>query len=155
MFYDRHTYQRCSQLKCTLVSIFPLDLMEVTSWLLHPNPKHRATISDMERDPWVLQDVNINDYVWEEVLPNSGRSTHCSYSLLYIPWHHWFYLGWWNSRRRVYRGIWIYNVIISLNDFLNKLHFQQWDIQRCHFSYFRRNSYLFAAISVLNYVNFL
>ena len=47
--------------------------MEVVAWLLHPNPEIRATIMDMESDPWVWQHIQLNDYVWEEVLPNSGK----------------------------------------------------------------------------------
>ena len=48
--------------------------MEVIAWLLHPNPNHRATVADMERDPWVWQGINIKAYKWDEVLPNSGKS---------------------------------------------------------------------------------
>ena len=53
---------------------FFLDLIEVISWLLHPDPKLRATISDMRHDTWVWQKVDINEYQWQDVLPNSGQS---------------------------------------------------------------------------------
>ena len=58
---------------CFNVFLLPIDLMEVVAWLLHPNPDHRATVGDMERDPWVWQPIDIENYVWEEVLPNSGN----------------------------------------------------------------------------------
>ena len=48
--------------------------MEVIAWLLHPKPEMRATVYDMERDPWVWQPINIEDYSWEQVLPNSGKN---------------------------------------------------------------------------------
>ncbi|ELT87972.1 hypothetical protein CAPTEDRAFT_175505 [Capitella teleta] len=46
------------------------DLTEVLEWLLCPLPEHRATIGDMEGDPWVQQPFNLNDYTWKDVLPN-------------------------------------------------------------------------------------
>ncbi len=47
--------------------------MELMAWLLHPKPEQRATIADVDRDPWVWQDIDIDEYRWEDVLPNSGR----------------------------------------------------------------------------------
>ncbi|KAK7502922.1 hypothetical protein BaRGS_00005871 [Batillaria attramentaria] len=41
------------------------------TWLLHPDPLSRATISDVERNAWVNQPVNIDSYQWEKVLPNT------------------------------------------------------------------------------------
>ena len=46
--------------------------MEVIAWALHPDPFHRATIDDLESDPWVQQEIHLENYTWEEVLPNSG-----------------------------------------------------------------------------------
>ncbi|KAK3088561.1 hypothetical protein FSP39_020640 [Pinctada imbricata] len=40
-------------------------------WLLNPDPKKRATIRDCERDLWTNQPIDISQYSWEEVLPNS------------------------------------------------------------------------------------
>ena len=48
------------------------DLFEVLEWLLCPQPELRATVSDMEGDPWVQQPISICDYSWNDVLPNSG-----------------------------------------------------------------------------------
>lgn len=47
--------------------------MEVIAWLLQPKPEMRATVRDMDRDPWVWQSVNIDRYSWSEVLPNAGN----------------------------------------------------------------------------------
>ena len=57
--------------------------MEVISWLLHHDPSQRATVQDMERDPWVYQPIDITEYDWHDVLPNSGTSeiNHLSLSL--------------------------------------------------------------------------
>ena len=51
--------------------------MEVIAWLLHPKPELRATVYDMERDPWVQQPICIEEYCWTNVLPNCGRSLEC------------------------------------------------------------------------------
>ena len=56
--------------------------MEVIAWALHPDPFHRATIDDLESDPWVQQEIHLENYTWEEVLPNSGL-----YNILLIPFN--------------------------------------------------------------------
>ena len=56
-----------------------VDLMEVIAWLLHPKPESRATVYDMERDPWVWQRIHISEYDWQQVLPNSGNNHPRSY----------------------------------------------------------------------------
>ncbi|XP_050395155.1 PAS domain-containing serine/threonine-protein kinase [Patella vulgata] len=45
-------------------------LMYLISWMLHVDPKSRATIQDLEENAWVNQDIDINSYSWQEVLPN-------------------------------------------------------------------------------------
>lgn len=45
-------------------------LRYVIQWLLHRSPEKRATIMDMEDDAWVWQDIDISQYVWQEVVPN-------------------------------------------------------------------------------------
>lgn len=43
-------------------------LMKVLLWLLHPDPVSRATLSDLDKDRWVNQDVNITQYSFENVM---------------------------------------------------------------------------------------
>jgi serine/threonine protein kinase len=43
-------------------------LMKVFLWLLHPDPKSRATLKDLERDRWTNQEVDISQYSFESVL---------------------------------------------------------------------------------------
>ncbi|XP_071112685.1 PAS domain-containing serine/threonine-protein kinase-like isoform X1 [Haliotis cracherodii] len=47
------------------------SLMFLVTWMLHRDPVCRATIKDVERNAWVKQEVDIQQYKWEEVLPNS------------------------------------------------------------------------------------
>ena len=42
-------------------------------WLLHPDPQCRANITSVERNCWVRQNVDITQYKWAEVLPNTGE----------------------------------------------------------------------------------
>ncbi|KAL3887875.1 hypothetical protein ACJMK2_000264 [Sinanodonta woodiana] len=60
-------------IKCELKPPFEVssELMLLLLWLLHEDPKKRATISRLERNPWVKQPVDISQYKWSEVLPNS------------------------------------------------------------------------------------
>ncbi|XP_052234562.1 uncharacterized protein LOC127847053 isoform X3 [Dreissena polymorpha] len=60
-------------IKCTLKPPFVVssELMMLLCWLLHPDPKKRATVPSLERNHWVQQKVDISRYRWEEVLPNS------------------------------------------------------------------------------------
>ena len=48
-------------------------LMFLITWLLHPDPLCRATISDVERNAWVNQAVDPTRYRWDWVLPNTGE----------------------------------------------------------------------------------
>ena len=43
-------------------------LMKVLLWLLHPDPKSRATLTDLLSDKWVNQPINIEDYPFEMVM---------------------------------------------------------------------------------------
>ncbi|CAI8029138.1 hypothetical protein GBAR_LOCUS16563 [Geodia barretti] len=42
--------------------------MKVLLWLLHPHPKSRATLKDLERDRWTNQEVDISQFSFESVL---------------------------------------------------------------------------------------
>ena len=42
--------------------------MKVLLWLLHLDPVSRATLSDLDKDRWVNQDVNITQYAFENVM---------------------------------------------------------------------------------------
>lgn len=44
------------------------ELMFVICWLLHPDPKWRATIQDLETNDWINQPVEITKYDFEAVL---------------------------------------------------------------------------------------
>lgn len=44
------------------------DLMFIICWLLHPNPRWRATMSDLEENDWINQYVDIKKYSFEAVL---------------------------------------------------------------------------------------
>ncbi|ESO85347.1 hypothetical protein LOTGIDRAFT_130545, partial [Lottia gigantea] len=48
-------------------------LMFLISWMLHTDPRCRATINDLEENAWVNQEIDVNNYIWEEVLPNCGK----------------------------------------------------------------------------------
>lgn len=43
-------------------------LMKVILWLLHPDPKSRAKLSDLRKDGWVNQPVDIAQYSFDSVL---------------------------------------------------------------------------------------
>ena len=42
--------------------------MFIICWLLHPNPRWRATMSDLEENDWINQYVDIKKYSFEAVL---------------------------------------------------------------------------------------
>lgn len=45
-----------------------VGLMKTQLRLLHPDPKSRATLTDLDNDPWVNQIVNINKYSFSAVV---------------------------------------------------------------------------------------
>ena len=47
-------------------------LMRLLAFMLNPSPRRRATVRDLESDPWIWQYVDVNSYDWHDVLPNSG-----------------------------------------------------------------------------------
>ncbi|XP_069106167.1 PAS domain-containing serine/threonine-protein kinase-like [Argopecten irradians] len=60
-------------IQCILKPPFSVSssLMYLLMWLLHPEPLKRARISDLEADKWIHQPMDITQYKWSEVLPNS------------------------------------------------------------------------------------
>ena len=49
--------------KCLCVA-----LMKVLLWLLHPDPRSRATLKDLQKDKWTNQEVDPTSFVFEVVL---------------------------------------------------------------------------------------
>ena len=49
-------------------NVFELDLMFIICWLLHPDPRWRATMSDLEENNWINQPVDITKYSFDAVL---------------------------------------------------------------------------------------
>lgn len=45
--------------------------MKVVFWLLHPDPKSRATLKDLNKDKWTNQAVDISRYNFDTVLGGS------------------------------------------------------------------------------------
>ncbi|XP_033726773.1 PAS domain-containing serine/threonine-protein kinase-like [Pecten maximus] len=60
-------------IQCILKPPFSVSnsLMYLLMWLLHPEPLKRAKISDLKNDKWINQPMDISQYKWSEVLPNS------------------------------------------------------------------------------------
>ncbi|XP_060066134.1 PAS domain-containing serine/threonine-protein kinase-like [Ylistrum balloti] len=60
-------------IQCILKPPFSVSnaLMYLLMWLLHPEPLKRAKITDLENDKWINQPMDITQYKWIEVLPNS------------------------------------------------------------------------------------
>lgn len=50
-------------------------LLKVILWLLHPDPKSRATIKDLQADKWTTQPVNIDEYMFEAVINGEAHHT--------------------------------------------------------------------------------
>jgi PAS domain-containing serine/threonine kinase len=52
-------------------------LTHLLMWILHPEPRARATIQDMQTHRWLCQPVDLNRYKWETVVPSSitGQGT--------------------------------------------------------------------------------
>ena len=42
--------------------------MKIILWLLHPDPKSRVTLTDLQSDSWVNQTVDISQYSFNTVL---------------------------------------------------------------------------------------
>lgn len=57
------------------VCMFLLGLMKVLLWLLHPDPVSRATLTDLERDKWVNQSVDISQYMFESIMEGNKHYT--------------------------------------------------------------------------------
>ena len=48
--------------------------MKIIFWLLHPDPRSRASLRDLQKDKWVNQPVDISQYSFELVM---GECVHC------------------------------------------------------------------------------
>lgn len=46
------------------------DLFQLLSWLLEPNPHNRVTAETLIKHSWINQEVNINQYSFEKIVPN-------------------------------------------------------------------------------------
>ena len=42
--------------------------MKIVLWLLHPDPKSRATLTDLQNDSWVNQPIDISQYSFNTVI---------------------------------------------------------------------------------------
>lgn len=47
-------------------------LFQVISWLLQPDPALRATVEDIRQHWWVVQQVDLRKYKFQELLRNCG-----------------------------------------------------------------------------------
>ena len=83
-----HSHQRWPF--CT-IDRFLLALMQLIQWTLHPDPLFRARVRDLKKHNWITQPVQIEDYLWSEVLPNYGMNEHV-YALLCLLNRHVFIL---------------------------------------------------------------
>ena len=46
--------------------------MKVLLWLLHPDPRSRATLKDLQKDKWTNQEVDLTSFVFEAILGTVG-----------------------------------------------------------------------------------
>ena len=51
--------------------------------LLHPDPKSRATLPDLQVDSWVNQPVDINNYSFSSVVKAGVACNHSNVALFY------------------------------------------------------------------------
>lgn len=51
------------------------DLLFIICWLLHPDPRWRATITDLEENEWINQPVNIANYSFDAVMADQVDGT--------------------------------------------------------------------------------
>ncbi|GAB6018815.1 hypothetical protein CHUAL_000476 [Chamberlinius hualienensis] len=61
---------------------FPMsfDLMRLLSHMLHPDPNLRCTMRELETNPWICQNVDIKDYVFENIVECSRCHYDSSFS---------------------------------------------------------------------------
>ena len=50
--------------------------MKIIFWLLHPDPRSRAKLRDLQKDKWVNQPVDMSQYSFELVM---GEYVHASF----------------------------------------------------------------------------
>ncbi|XP_067897889.1 PAS domain-containing serine/threonine-protein kinase isoform X2 [Heterodontus francisci] len=49
------------------------EFMNLVSWMLQPDPRHRLSLEELMKNPWVTQPVNLALYTWEEVYSTKER----------------------------------------------------------------------------------
>jgi serine/threonine protein kinase len=50
------------------------ELYRLLSWLLEPNPRNRATVSDVSSNWWVNQPIDLRKYRFQDILKSSERA---------------------------------------------------------------------------------
>eukprot|EP00057_Strongylocentrotus_purpuratus_P014886 XP_011669360.1 PREDICTED: PAS domain-containing serine/threonine-protein kinase isoform X2 [Strongylocentrotus purpuratus] len=48
-------------------------LMQLVSWLLHPEPEFRCTLTQLHGSGWLQQPMDISIYKWNEVMPPEDK----------------------------------------------------------------------------------
>jgi PAS domain-containing serine/threonine kinase len=73
VFSENPFFDAEETIECILKPPFRVskDLMKLLFSILCPNPEQRATIIEIEANPWVTQPVDITLYKWEEVIRNT------------------------------------------------------------------------------------
>ena len=59
-------------------------LMKVLFWLLHPDPRSRATLKDLQKDKWTNQEVDMSGYTFEAVLGKHGHGSFHNNIVTYV-----------------------------------------------------------------------
>ncbi|XP_071508045.1 PAS domain-containing serine/threonine-protein kinase-like [Diadema antillarum] len=76
VFGENPFYDVEETIEAILKPPFPVStsLMQLISWLLHPEPEWRCTLPQLQSSGWLQQPVDINIYKWNEVMPPEGPS---------------------------------------------------------------------------------
>lgn len=73
VFGENPFYDIEETIQASLKPPFPVsnELMQLIAWLLHPEPEWRCTLKEMENNAWLHQPCDINDYKWDQVIPEN------------------------------------------------------------------------------------
>ncbi|XP_048590414.1 PAS domain-containing serine/threonine-protein kinase isoform X2 [Nematostella vectensis] len=76
VFGENPFYDVEETIRAELHPSFPVsqELMFVICWILHPDPRWRATIRDLEQNEWINQPVQISAYDFNTVMATDGVS---------------------------------------------------------------------------------
>ncbi len=55
-----------------------VGLMKIVLWLLHPDPRSRATLTDLATDKWVNQEINLSLYSFQSVMQGTWVGCTCT-----------------------------------------------------------------------------